>query len=376
MRNLTWEQAALWRAHRHHLDRRAAKGRMLDMAGRLCGLHAQVLSSAELTAWARVEGMNRGAIRRALWEDRTLIKTWAMRGTLHLLPVSELPVWHGALAVNPRYWWRPAWERWLGFQKKDLDAFTVAVGAALDGQVLTRAQLMQKVAQLTGAPLPEHAMNSWGVILRPAAFSGLLCFGPGEGQLVRFTRPDSWLGAAYRPPLDAPQAAATVTRRYLAAFGPATADDFARWWGGGGIAALRKWIVELGSEAEEVDVEGRRAWMLAADARRAGALKPAHSVRLLPAFDQYVVGASRHAQNLMAGGTRAQVYRAQGWLSPVLLADGVMLGVWRHEIKGSRVEVSIQPFRRVAPWVRSGAAEEAERLASFLGGDLRLTWKS
>jgi len=78
----------------------------------------------------------------------------------------------------------------------------------------------------------------------------------------------------------------------------------------------------------------------------------------------------------MAGGTRAQVYRAQGWLSPVLLVDGIMHGVWRHETKGSRVAVAIQPFARLAAWIRRGAEEEAERLASFLGGELDLTWKS
>src|SRR5204862_4327676 len=98
MVKLTWPKAAAWRMRRHHLDQRAPAGSMLAVASRLCGLHAQVMSSAALALWARVEDVERGAVQRALWEDRTLVKTWAMRGTLHLLPSAELPVWHAALS--------------------------------------------------------------------------------------------------------------------------------------------------------------------------------------------------------------------------------------------------------------------------------------
>jgi hypothetical protein len=374
MVKLTWAQAAAWRAGRHHLNRRARAGRMLAVASRLCGLHAQVLSCAELAAWARVEGLERGEVQRALWNERTLIKTWAMRGTLHLLPASELPIFHGALAVNPRYLRKSLWQRAFGLTLEELDRFTEAVGEALNGQLLTREQLMKAVAGITGMASPKYAMNSWGTILRPAAFTGRLCFGPSEGQRVRFTRPDFWLGTAYQPPLEARAAAHAVVRQYLAAYGPATADDFARWWGGGGTGGARQWIAALGEDAVEVEVETTRAWMLAADARRAREFEPSKTIRLLPGFDPYVVASSRHAQNLMPGNFRARVFRPQGWISAVLLVDGRMMGVWRHEIKSSRVEVTIEPFVRVPAWVRRGVAEEAERLAAFLGGSMKLAW--
>ncbi len=90
---LTWENVLAWRLRRQHLDRRAPREALLAAVADICGLHAQVMSSAELTAWARVEGIEPGAVGRALWEERTLVKTWAMRGTLHLLPASELPLW-------------------------------------------------------------------------------------------------------------------------------------------------------------------------------------------------------------------------------------------------------------------------------------------
>src|SRR5579864_3448238 len=116
--------------------------------------------------------------------------------------------------------------------------------------------------------------------------------------------------------------------------------------------------------------------MLAAHAREVRELPPIRSVRLLPGFDQYVIGASRHAEHLLPGDLRHRVYRPQGWVSPVLLVNGRMEGTWRHEIRRSRVEVSIEPFVKPPVWVRRAAGQEAERLASFLGGTLRVDWKS
>jgi len=86
MLQLTWRQAAAWRVRRQHLDRRRPPRDILAVASRLCGLHAQLMSSAELTLWARTDSLDRQAVQRALWQDRSLVKTWAMRGTLHLLP--------------------------------------------------------------------------------------------------------------------------------------------------------------------------------------------------------------------------------------------------------------------------------------------------
>ena len=98
-----WDQVMAWRAARHHLDERVPAKAMLEVADRIAGLHAQVLSSAELTLAARVEDLEPDAIRRALWEERSLVKTWAMRGTLHLLPSAEFPLWQAARSTT-RLW--------------------------------------------------------------------------------------------------------------------------------------------------------------------------------------------------------------------------------------------------------------------------------
>ena len=377
MLKLTWRNVAAWRVRRHYLDQRAPAGSMLEVASRLCGLHAQLMSSAELTAWARIEGLNRDAIKHALWEERTLVKTWAMRGTLHLLPADELPMWHAALRTSKRYLRESAWKKYYGITLDELDQITEAIGKALDGRLLTREELAQEVARITRRRAfgPKVALSSWGTLLRPAAFTGLLCFGPSEGQLVRFTRPASWLGCAMKA-VDPQTAIAEITRRFLAGYGPATYHDLARWWTGGGVSTAREWIAALGDEVCRVDLEGTQAWMLAVHAREAREFEPGKSVRLLPGFDQYVIGASFHAERLLGCKLRSSVYRPQGWISPVLLVNGFMQGTWRHEIKGGRVNVVVEPFVRAPVWVRRSAAEEAERLAEFLGCSLSLTWRT
>jgi Winged helix DNA-binding domain len=380
MLKLTWARVAAWRIRRHHLDQRAPAGSMLAVVSRLCGLHAQVISSAGLSVWARVEDLDRRAVQHALWEDRTLVKTWAMRGTLHLLPADELPLWHAALNTSRRYKSPVLWQR-FGITLEELDRLTEAVAAALDGRVMTREELAQEVGRLAGSAAfgAKLALGSWGTILKPAAFAGRLCFGPSLGQRVRFTHPETWL-ASPQPPADVkmgPQAAvAAVTRRYLAAYGPATYQDLGRWWSGGGISTARQWIALLGEEVCAVNLDGTQAWMLAAHVREVREIPSKRSVRLLPAFDQYVVGASWHAERLLPGDLRSRVYRPQGWISPVLLVNGRMEGTWRHVIKGSRVEVVVEPFVDAPLWVRRAAALEAERLAVFLGCTLSLAWKS
>jgi hypothetical protein len=202
-----------------------------------------------------------------------------------------------------------------------------------------------------------------------------LCFAPSRGQRARFTRPDTWLGAASQR-VDPKGATAEVARRFLGAYGPATYDDLGRWWGGGGVTTAKQWIASLGEEVTRVSLAGAEAWMLTAHVRKLRDLQPGRSVRLLPAFDQYVIGASRHAEHLLPGDLRRRVYRPQGWVSPVLLVNGLMQGTWRHEVKGSRVEVVIEPFVKAPAWVRRTAGQEAERLAEFLDCSLHLAWKS
>jgi uncharacterized protein YcaQ len=373
--DLSWSDVAAWRSRRHRLHERAPATAMLQVAGELCGVHAQVMSSAELTLHARVDDLESTAVADALWRDRTLVKTWAMRGTLHLLPAVEYPLWQAALSTQYARFTKPAWSTASGIQPDELERLIDAVAEALGGDPLTREELADAVARRSGdATLGLKLRESWGAFLKPAAVRGVLCFAPGDGQRVRFTRPDRWLGEQPRPdPADAEPEAA---RRYLAVHGPATREDLGRWWGAQPAPAGRL-LRRLGDAVTEVTVEGAPMWMLTADAAEAArGVDRCRSVRLLPGFDQYVIAATRHAEHLtVPGDFRASIYRRQGWISAVVVVDGRIDGVWRLDRKGRRLVVEVVPLAaKPARGLRTAVEEEAERIAAWLGGELALRW--
>ncbi|MPZ87853.1 MAG: winged helix DNA-binding domain-containing protein [Nitriliruptorales bacterium] len=405
---LTWDQVLAFRQRRQRLADRMPAAQALQVVQCLGGLHAQVLTSAELMLWARVDGLERGWLDRALWEERTLVKTWAMRGTLHALPAGELALWCAALStIKPRHH-AASFQRYFGVSRDEYEQILAAIPEALDGAPLTRDELANEVGGRTSARLGDKLRESWGALLKPAAFRGLLCFAPSAGPKVRFTRPDRWL-PGWAPP-DAAEAAREATRRYLSAYGPATREQFARWFGttpahaGRLIAALDEEVITVAvtpfssadagadrSVRKRGSVDGAPAWMLGADVNSATALADtrgveeaasaggsaalADAVRLLPAFDQYVVAALREPGPILDAAQKARVYRPQGWISPVVLVDGRMAGVWRHEARGNRVEVEVEAFGPVPEGVTEQAEREAARLAAFLGGDLVVRWR-
>jgi hypothetical protein len=388
---VTWAQVAAHRLDRQGLTARRPYGADAPaaVATDLCGLHAQLLSSAELSLWARLDGFSPGDLATALWQDRTLVKLWAMRGTLHLLPSAGYARWQAALATY-RHFLKPSWSKAFGVSPAELDVLVDAVRAALDGPPLTRTRLADAVARITGsAGLADKLRESWGAVLKPVSFRGALCFADNDGQHVRFTRPDRWLaGVTERdaargagggqgdaaPPGDGDAAVAAIVRRYLAAHGPADREDIGRWWAVSPAAAQRI-VRDLGDEVAEVDVEGWRGYALAASLPALTDASVTRSVRLLPAFDPWVIGATRHPQLLVGGAAvRDRVYRRQGWISAVVLIDGMAAGTWSHEAAGGSVTVTVEPFAPLPAWARAGVVAEAEALAAYRSAALDLIW--
>ena len=368
---LTWRQALAWRMMRHYLIDPAPQQDWINVVSRICGLQAQVLSSAELSVWARVYTLDRDALNRALWDERSVVKLWAMRGTLHILPSAEFALWQAAGQCQHER--RPSWYRNFGLSDAELEGMVDAVAKALEGRLLTREELAIEVAHRTGKDkLAEHFRQSWGLFLRPPSFLGQLCFAPNAGRNVRFTNPGTWLPKYVA--LDCHSGALEIARRYLAAYGPATAADLAHWWGVSNRTAAVA-IRDLGDEVVPVSVEGKTASMLTEHLIDISKAIPTRTLRLLPAFDPYVISASPHASQLLPGDFRRYIYRGQGWLSPVLVIDGRMDGVWRWERAGKRIIVELSPFVKLPKWARDAAEHEAQRLAKFLGGVLDLRWQ-
>jgi Winged helix DNA-binding domain len=170
-----------------------------DVVARLCGVQAQVASSAELAVGVRRRTSRRGEVERALRDGR-LIKTWAMRGTLHLLTPGEAGAFLSLLASG-RSWERPSWQRYFGVTPRQVEALRRAAGVVLADGPLTREELVDALTARRGLKHVGDALRSgWGTLLKPLAWQGALCFGPSRGNRVTFHAARGRELALARPP--------------------------------------------------------------------------------------------------------------------------------------------------------------------------------
>jgi hypothetical protein len=366
----TWERLAALRLHRQHLERRAPRRQMLDVVRDHIGVQAQVMGSAELAIHARIDGLERDDVRKALWQDRTLVKTWAMRGTLHLVASDELPELVAGLGTRIN-WTRPVWLRYFEVTIDEMLALQDGIGDVLSATPMTRAALGTALAtKLGNEAFAERVTGSWGTFLKPAASRGLLCFGPDDGRNVTFVDPRDWL--AREMPEPTPDALGAIIERQLHAFPGSSRGELARWWGVQGGATFRKPLLELGGRITELVADGTKVLVLTRDLDTLRSIEPSAAIRLLPAFDPYTLGIQKEAEPLLPLARRPLVSRTAGWISQVLLVGGVITGTWTHELRNNRIQATLVPWRRLTKAERQAIGGELARIAAFLGVDADL----
>lgn len=374
MKALKWSQVHAWRLSQHGLSPRFFSQDFVQAVTRTGGIQAQVMSAAELALCTRVEGLSPHDVKSALWQDHTLVRTWAMRGTLHLLSAKELPLY-----VAARDWQNNgSWSNY--FAEFDLtpaqqEAFLLAIPHVLEQGPLTRQQLADAVAKHTGTTRARDFIlsESWGTPLKPSAYRGDLCFGPGQGQSATFMNPK--VGIENWQSIEPEQALQEIARRYLQAYGPATSEDFAFWWGYQKGRA-KKLFQSMAEELEEVEVEGWRALALRATLPLIESFEPAERIHLLPLFDAYTIGAPpRGREPLLAPAYKHLVFNLQGWAFAVILVNGSIQGVWRYNVRRSQTVVKVNLFSSFTASIRKGIEAEAERLSNFFNTKVLLEYE-
>jgi hypothetical protein len=337
------------------------------------GAHAQVLSAAELSIGLRLTGITRKDVRDALWTERSLIKTYGPRGTVHLLPAQDLPMWTGALSAMP--YGRAADDKNELLTPDQAETIIEAIAAILADAELTTDELTEALVDRLGAWAGDPVMPAfqgmwprWRMVLATAGVRGALCFGPNRGRTITYTSPRRWL-PGFRP-ADERTALTQLLKHYLHTYGPATPQQFAQW-----LAAPRRWATELfdslAGELQPVEVGGALAWVVAGDTTAPST--PPQGVRLLPYFDAYIVGS--HPREKLFPGPAAERALAGGQAGnfPVLLIDGTVAGVWRQRRSGQRLDITVEPLAELTTAQRHALDEQVERIGEILEGKPRLT---
>lgn len=369
---VTWKQIWSRRLSRHGLATPVPADRMAEQVATICGAHAQVMSAAEVSIGIRVAGITREDVRRALWDERSLVKTIGPRGTVHLLAAADLAMWNAVLEASLQ---PPTFPPGVRLDADQTNAVVEAIGEALADQDLTLAELDVEVPKLAGSWAGEKVMPAfqelwprWRQAIRPAAARGVLCFGPNRGRTLTYSSPRRWVaGYEHAAPEEATQ---TALRRYLHAYGPARPEHFARWIGG-----LAGWakdaFARAGDAIEPIEVDGDDLWQLASD--EVPAAEPAGIVRLLPYFDAYGVGCHPRERLFIGRAAERALARGQAGNFPVLLVDGLVEGVWHQKRSGKRVAVTVEPFRRLAAGEKRTLEEQVARIGQIQEATATLT---
>jgi uncharacterized protein YcaQ len=330
----------------------------VEVVRRVAGIQAQDANAARLGIRARAARPSVGDVERARAEDRSIVRTWAMRGTLHLLATEDL-AWQRALyAERELEWSRRRLSEALGVDRRAQKRSVRLIGRMLEKEgVVTRREVLD---ELERAGIEFERQTAGHHLPRLAVLEGVACLGPDRGRDTTYVLTRDWIGEL--PTLARDRALAELARRYMEAFGPADEGDMAAW-AGLGLGDCRAALASISSELAEVRVGPRKLLM----PRRAALRAPGgRLVRLLPGFDNYLIGhASRdfavppeHAGRVWPGG---------GIIRPTLLVDGLVIGTWTTRRAKGRNQISIDAFAPLEADVRAALEDEVRDIGRFEG---------
>ncbi len=330
--------AHLLRRHRlaaQRLTAETAAARVEEAAAAVVGVQAQDVRASHLALRSRVPGLARSAIGEA-----DLVRTWTVRGTVHLIPAADR-AWLHALCA-PRFGKR--FEGWIekrgGLETaRGMRADVVDVLADAPRE---RAALLEELYARRHDDLGSHASN----VFMPWLASQGIVVGLPDGRYRAADPPE---------PVGEEEALAIMARRYLAGYGPATADDLA-YWSGLPLGAARRGLAAAGPLEEVGDLMA----LPGALDEEPGPIPPP---LLLAAFDTLMLG-WRSRDLMLASENAKRLLPGSGIVKATVLAGGTVGGTWRLAGSGAKRRLEIDWFDR--PAARRRIEAEARDIARFL----------
>ncbi len=367
MKQLTAEQIAAFRLRRSHLAPGLEARSPLVAVGNVVAIQAQLYPAALHSLALRTRAASRLATHAAVSGRGTMVKIWSLRGTLHLHALRDLPMLAAVLAPVANH----GMARWL--QRHDVsrvqpEQLLETVLESLGDEALTRRELADRIVAALGRAARPLIEQSWGGIARHASMLGRLTFGPMKGRETTYA-------ATHLADIDGTadgraRALAELARRYLRCYAPATPGDFA-YWAGITVRDARAGFAAIAEQTLAVHTDLGPATILRADYSRAAAgPDTTQCVRLLPHFDTYLL-AHRRKDHLFAPQHYKAVFRAAGWISPVILVDGRVVGTWEWAVPGRAI--LLRPFQPLPRALRAAAIAQAQSIGLFTETDITVT---
>lgn len=295
-----------------------------------------------------------------------LIRSYAFRGGAYIFTPDVAAVLLRCRTAT-RVWETARYQRQGGFALADWQPLREAVRGALSEGPATRAEIAAHLARERA--LGDLAAGASGAgsdsLYKPLHWWGDICFGPSRDGQSTFRLLDGSPGWPGLPSLD--EAGPRAIELYLASYGPATLTNLEYWLTEGLSVPRRRvlgWLGNLGDRVSVVEVDGVAAYLLSRDVAGVASCTPADAVRLLPAYDPWILGPGTADTRLISPSRRALASNG----SNLVVRGGVVTGNWRLEAG----ELSVCWFDEAGSAPRTKLAAEAERLSGVIGRELRL----
>jgi len=322
-----------------------------EVVAHLCAIQAQDFLGALWAIGVRMRNATEAAVEQAL-QQRRIVRTWPLRGTLHFVAAEDARWMLDLLAPAVMSRHAARLEREHGITEPMLKRSRAAVRRALaGGGALTRSASYEV---LDKARIPTAGGRGLQIVWQ-LAHEGLICFGPRAGKQQTFVLLDDWLPASSGQ-ISRDEALAKLARRYFTGHGPATIADFV-WWSGLPVSDARKGL-ELARPYLEQEKDH---WFAPLPDGR-----PSQRIHLLPPFDEFTVGYKQRGDVLDPRFAR-RVNNGGGMLQAVVIAAGRVVGTWKRTLRPDSVDITIAPFRPLTRKETREVDEACNRYAEFLG---------
>jgi hypothetical protein len=344
-------------------------GRPADVAGVVewfGAMQAQDVASALWSLGARLPALTVGDVADAL-EKREALRTWPMRGTVHLVPPRDAR-WMLELMGVRTLAGAAARRANLGLTQEDADRAVEVLGAALaGGGRLTRAECLTTLAEAGVQVTGQRGYH----LLWYASQRGVTCMAANIGKEQTFALLDDWVPDPHWPERD--EALGTIALRYFRSHGPTTRQDFAGWTGLT-AADARRGIAAAGEALATVRVAGTDMVVDAAllDADTLDDL--GDEVLVLPGFDEYLLGFKDRSLVLDPEHKQAIIPGGNGVFQSTVVRGGRVIGTWKRTTGRTQTTVTVRPLVPLSAAERERVEAAFQPYARFLGSAVRVRW--
>lgn len=327
------------------------------VAQAMVGVQAQIHPAAGLALHNRTSGLTHARYEELLFADRTLVKLWGQRGTLHVYAAEDWPLVCATLAERKSWWGRSA-ERADAY-----DTYMDLVGR-VERMLREKGVMGRSDLRASGLIVDESYLSPWGGIFADLVRQGDACHAAREGEGI-FAHRSVWRPDLEWNPPDYDTANIAFLRRYLSTYGPATVQDFSYWHGKRG-KPVQRWWAALAAEMVAVQVDGAEMFLLRDDVDDLlAAAQPLHgSVHMLYRFEPLLL-AHKEKRWIVPPSHYKQVFRIAGHIEGIVLDAGYTVATWRYMRKARGLVIALEPFKKLPQRVRHAIEKQSHNVAAF-----------